>query len=82
VIGVAQRKSYVHVTIPMITRMRELRAAGLGAAAVATVIKVDYGVLPSRPTVDKYAPRHDDAPYGAGLGKGGGGTIENLRRAA
>ena len=50
--GIPQR----YVTVPMRTRMRQLRDAGLSAKATAVVIFLDYGVQFSPDTIRKYAP--------------------------
>jgi hypothetical protein len=65
--------------MPMRRRMRELRAAGLGAEAIARVIALDFGLPrpPSRPCVDYHAPLLGEAIVrkGAGLDNGRRGRV-------
>lgn len=65
------KRPWTKVTLPMRRRMRELRAAGLGAEAIARVIQIDFDLPapPSRDCIDAHAPRQPHAPS-HGLMKG------------
>lgn len=78
----ATASRYVRVTVPMVKRMRELRAAGLGAEAVAAVIALDFGARPCRATVDQYAPRSSATGHGLALTWGQGRNRRKGKRPA
>lgn len=67
-------RSYVPVTIPMIQRMRDLRAVGLSLGAVQAVIALDYDAAPSVVTIRKYTSAwspHADHDFVPGGNRGG-----------
>lgn len=71
------------VTVPMLRRMADLRRAGLGHAAIAAVISLDYGVYIPKATVSYYLRRHGGnpdpgRPSGLGLAKPGSGHPANF----
>jgi len=54
------------VTIPMLKRMRELRAAGCSCSNIAIVLRLDYGVSIKPGTVKVYTRGLSPNAYRAG----------------
>jgi hypothetical protein len=68
-------------TMPDIRRMRELRGAGLGFAAIAAVLRLDRDLEIDRDGVHRYVRNYGGDPLrcrGFGMDKLGSGQPQNL----
>ncbi len=63
-------QKYVHITLPMLKRARDLYGAGLSYEAIRRVLELDFGVAPSVSSLGHYLSPGSRRPHLATVGRG------------